>query len=61
MQMVWTDEENIYVKNALECLTHTMSVIEICSPFQFPAPDVAGEGRQAVHAEGQRRPHLREH
>ena len=61
MQMAWTDEQNIYVKNALECLTHTMLVIEICSLFQFPAPDVAGEGRQAVHAEGQRRPHLREH
>ena len=39
----------------------TLLMIETFSLFQFPAPDVTGEGRQAVHAEGQRRPHLREH
>ena len=57
MQMARTDGTK-YLDN--EGLQDKM-MIEICSLFQFPASDVASAGCRAVHKEGQRRPHLREH
>ena len=57
MQMARTDGTK-YLDN--EGLQDKM-MIEICSPFQFSASDVASAGCRAVHKESQRRPHLWEH
>ena len=63
MQMARTDGTKYLDKEGLEYTMRQLMMIEIyvCWLFQFPASDVAGQGRRAVHAEGQRRPHLRQY